>query len=140
MQYTKLRATVAKGIGLQQSYFQQLPPYIIFPTMTFSALMHWLLGQCIQAREWVLFGVDREEHVVYDVAYSPTAWFAATAFMLAMTVLCWRLYFTTREGFIPSMYGSVRVIWASTVMLEEIGERGVKWGDCEYRRVASFLA
>jgi hypothetical protein len=60
--------------------------------------------------------------------------------MLAMTVLCWRLYFTTREGFIPSMYGSVRVIWASTVMLEEIGERGVKWGGCGYRRLASPLA
>jgi hypothetical protein len=48
--------------------------------------------------------------------------------------------FTTREGFIPTMYGSLRVIWASTATLEEIGERGVKWGDCEYYLVAGSLA
>jgi hypothetical protein len=44
--------------------------------------------------------------------------------------------FTTREGFISTMYGPVRVIWASIVMLEEIGECRVKWGDCEYRFLA----
>ena len=131
-QSTKLRATLAKGVGLRQSYFQQIPSYIIIPTMIFSSLMHWLIGQCMQAREWVLFGDGhREEHVIYDVAYAPAPLFAATGFMLLMTAVCWRLFFNTREGFIPTMYGSVRVIWASTMKLEEIGERGVKWGDRE---------
>jgi hypothetical protein len=130
-QHTKIKVTLAKGKGLRQSYFLQLPPNVLIPIMTASSLMHWLLGQCIVAREWILMSIqDKKKHIIYDIAYAPYPVFAATIFMVAMTFGCWWAFFHTREGFIPTMYGSVRVICSSTVGLEDIRRRGVKWGDC----------
>ena len=49
----RLRCTLVKGSGFTQSYLLQLPKKILYPMMAFSAVMHWLLGQAISARETV---------------------------------------------------------------------------------------
>ena len=49
----RLRCTLVKGSGFRQSYLLQLPKKILYPMMSFSAVMHWLLGQAISARETV---------------------------------------------------------------------------------------
>ncbi|KAF8248073.1 hypothetical protein K440DRAFT_680348 [Wilcoxina mikolae CBS 423.85] len=135
-QYTKIRVTLAKGKGLRQSYFLQLPPYVLIPIMIASSLMHWLLGQSLVAREWVLMGIEEgKQHIIYEVAYAPFPLFAATFCMVMMTWGCWWAFFYTREGFIPTMYGSVRVMCSSTVGLKDIRRRGIIWGDCEYLSV-----
>lgn len=46
-----------------------------------------------------------------------------------MTVACWWAFTYTREGFIPQMYGSIRVLCASTVELTDFGSNGLQWGD-----------
>lgn len=52
----RLRCTLVKGSGFAQSYLLQLPKKILYPMMAFSAVMHWLLGQAISARETVFAG------------------------------------------------------------------------------------
>ena len=49
----RLRCTLVKGSGFSQSYLLQLPKKVLYPMMAFSAVMHWLLGQAISARETV---------------------------------------------------------------------------------------
>jgi hypothetical protein len=49
----KLRCTIYKGRGFEQSYLLQLPKRVLFPLMGLSSLMHWLLGQAISTKEWV---------------------------------------------------------------------------------------
>ena len=49
--------------------------------------------------------------------------------MCGMTYACWWAFTYTREGFIPQMYGSIRVCSAATTSLNEFGEGGVMWGD-----------
>ncbi len=43
--------TIVKGDGFDQSYLLQLPKKVLYPLMTFSATMHWLLGQAISTTE-----------------------------------------------------------------------------------------
>ena len=50
---SRLRCTLVKGSGFAQSYLLQLPKKVLYPIMAFSAVMHWLLGQAISARETV---------------------------------------------------------------------------------------
>ena len=50
---SKLRSTLVRGAAFRQSYLLQLPKRVIYPMMTFSALMHWLLGQAISTRELI---------------------------------------------------------------------------------------
>lgn len=47
----RLRCTIVKGRQFNQSYMLQLPKRILFPTMTYSILMHWLLGLSMQTEE-----------------------------------------------------------------------------------------
>lgn len=95
--------------------------------------MHWLLGQSLTARGYVFEGTLKDTyHTVYDVTYAPFTLYASTILMLGMTIICWLAYYHKREGFIPTMYGSVRACYAATVGMKKIGRTGVKWGDCIY--------
>ncbi|MCJ1420641.1 hypothetical protein MMC32_007000 [Xylographa parallela] len=47
----RLRCTIVRGAGFVQSYLLQLPKRVLFPSMAFSALMHWMLGQAISTIE-----------------------------------------------------------------------------------------
>lgn len=49
----RLRCTLVRGAAFNQSYLLQLPKKVLYPMMAFSAVMHWLLGQAISARETV---------------------------------------------------------------------------------------
>lgn len=49
----RLRCTIVKGQQFNQSYLLQLPKRILFPTMIYSILMHWLLGLSMQAEEQI---------------------------------------------------------------------------------------
>ena len=61
---SRLRCTLVKGSGFSQSYLLQLPKKILYPMMAFSAVMHWLLGQAISARETVFsYHGDVSHHV-----------------------------------------------------------------------------
>jgi hypothetical protein len=46
-----------------------------------------------------------------------------------MTAVCWWAFTYKREGFIPQMFGSVRVIMASTTSLDGFPDNGIQWGD-----------
>jgi hypothetical protein len=43
--------------------------------------------------------------------------------------VCWWAFTYKREGFIPQMFGSVRVLMASTTVLDDFPDNGVQWGD-----------
>lgn len=47
----RLRCTIVKGRQFNQSYMLQLPKRILFPTMTYSILLHWLLSLSMQTEE-----------------------------------------------------------------------------------------
>lgn len=68
----RLRCTLVKGDGFEQSYLLQLPKKVLYPMMTFSATMHWLLGQAISTTEtiWVESEVSGNvrEHSMYTVS------------------------------------------------------------------------
>ena len=51
--------------------------------------------------------------------------------MVAMTGTCYWAFSYTREGFIPQMYGSIRVCCAATTELDDYTEKGIQWGDCK---------
>lgn len=71
----RLRCTLVRGSGFNQSYLLQLPKKVLFPMMIFSSVMHWLLGQAISARETVFADprtlVKRSEQSVYSVSCFP---------------------------------------------------------------------
>ena len=75
----KLRSTLVRGEGFTQSYLLQLPKRILFPSMGFSALMHWLLAQSISTQEvtWADKLLD-SEHSQYKVRFHPLALFTRT--------------------------------------------------------------
>lgn len=50
-QRRRLRCTIVRGDVFNQSYLLQLPKRILFPSMIFSALMHWFLAQAVSTRE-----------------------------------------------------------------------------------------
>ena len=51
--------------------------------------------------------------------------------MIAMTSVCWWAFTSSREGYMPQMYGSIRVICASTGSLKWFPADGIQWGDRE---------
>lgn len=51
--------------------------------------------------------------------------------MLVMTVGCWWAFTYKREGFIPQMYGSIRVLCSATTHLHHHPAEGILWGDRE---------
>jgi hypothetical protein len=126
----RLRCTIFKGDGFDQSYFLQLPHNVLVPVMIFSSTMHWLLGQALNARENIYVGhTNNRPHSQYDVTFGTTPFWMATCFMMTMTAVCWWAFTYKREGFIPQMYGSMRVLCASTTELFEFGHDGVMWGE-----------
>lgn len=52
-QRSRPRCTLVKGDAFNQSYLLQLPKKVLYPMMTFSAIMHWLLGLAISATEMI---------------------------------------------------------------------------------------
>ncbi|MCJ1393672.1 hypothetical protein MMC18_006548 [Xylographa bjoerkii] len=126
----RLRCTIVKGGGFVQSYLLQLPKRVLFPSMIFSALMHWMLGQAISTIEitW-LDPVTHTGHSQNFVVYATYPVWISTVLMLAMTGVCWWAFTYRREGFIPQMYGSMRVCCSATTELDSFGKEGVMWGD-----------
>lgn len=61
-----------KGDAFDQSYLLQLPKKVLYPMMSFSAIMHWLLGQAISTTEkiWVdpTDAGKWQEHSIYTVS------------------------------------------------------------------------
>ena len=55
--------------------------------------------------------------------------------MMTMTGVCWWAFTYTREGFMPTMYGSIRACCAATTELEGFSPQGIQWGDrrCFYK-------
>ena len=66
----RLRCTLVRGSGFSQSYLLQLPKKVLYPMMTFSATMHWLLGQAISARETVYADLGNQQHGSETSVYS----------------------------------------------------------------------
>jgi hypothetical protein len=46
-----------------------------------------------------------------------------------MTSVCWWAFTYKREGFIPQMFGSIRVLCAATTQLDDFPSNGIRWGD-----------
>ena len=71
------RCTIVRGSAFSQSYLLQLPKMVLYPMMTFSAVMHWLLGQAISAREIVYADsgppTKHSEQSLYSVGLSSNA-------------------------------------------------------------------
>lgn len=71
------RCTIVRGSAFSQSYLRQLPKKVLYPIMTFSAVMHWPLGQAIPAREIVYTdsgaSVKDSEQSLYSVGLSSYA-------------------------------------------------------------------
>ena len=128
----RLRCTIVKGEGFSQDYLLQLPKKILFPIMGFSVLTHWMLGEALQTQEFVWLdrtGTRHVEHSRYVITYAAYPIWAATFLILSMTGVCWWAYTFKREGFIPQMFGSVRVLCAATSSLDDFPTEGVQWGD-----------
>ncbi|KAL3422988.1 hypothetical protein PVAG01_04735 [Phlyctema vagabunda] len=126
----KPRSTIVSGPQFEQSYFLQLPSKIIFPMMAFSAVMHWLLGSAISTTEQIFADpINRIETSKYFVSYAAFPIFVFTFLMIVMTSVCWWAFSYKREGFMPQMYGSIRVCCASTTNLTSFNTDGISWGD-----------
>ena len=73
MTRSRLRCTLVRGSGFNQSYLLQLPKKVLLPMMIFSSVMHWLLGQAISARETVYADshapLKHFEESVYSVSF-----------------------------------------------------------------------
>lgn len=50
----RLRCTIVKSERFDETYFLQLPKKVLFPIMTYSVIMHWLLGLAILAEEIIV--------------------------------------------------------------------------------------
>ncbi|KAH8728521.1 hypothetical protein GQ44DRAFT_702420 [Phaeosphaeriaceae sp. PMI808] len=127
-----IRSTLVTGPSFSQNYILQLPKKILFPLMGYSALTHWMLGEALQAREvvWLDHSHNRRvEHFQYSITYGACPLWIATVLILVMIGVCWWAFTYKREGFIPQMFGSIRVIMAATSQLDDFPEDGVQWGD-----------
>lgn len=70
---TRLRTTLTAGESFAQDYLLQLPKKILFPTMAYSVLTHWMLGEALQTQEavWLENADGRHvEHSRYNVGSS----------------------------------------------------------------------
>jgi hypothetical protein len=128
----RIRTTLVSGTSFNQDYLLQLPKKILFPIMTYSVLTHWMLGEALQTQEAIWLG-DRGgrhvEHSKYIITYAAYPLWLATFLILLMTGVCWWAFTYKREGFIPQMFGSIRVLMASTTQLDDFPDNGVQWGD-----------
>ncbi|KAH6643015.1 hypothetical protein C7974DRAFT_303212, partial [Boeremia exigua] len=128
----RLRATIVAGESFAQDYLLQLPKKILFPTMAYSVLTHWMLGEALQTQEaiWLENADGRHvEHSRYNITYAAYPVWAATFLSLLMTGVCWWAFTYRREGFIPQMFGSIRVLCAATTQLDDFPSNGIQWGD-----------
>ncbi|KAH7391064.1 hypothetical protein DE146DRAFT_619075 [Phaeosphaeria sp. MPI-PUGE-AT-0046c] len=128
----RLRTTLVAGPSFAQTYLLQLPKKILFPIMVYSVLTHWMLGEALQTQEviWLENRDGRQvEHSRYIITYAAYPLWISTFLILAMTAVCWWAFTYKREGFIPQMFGSVRVLMAATSQLNDFPENGVQWGD-----------
>ena len=100
--------------------------------MGFSVLVHWTLGEALQTQEaiWIDENPDRHiEHSMYIVTWAAYPLWIATFLILCMTAVCWWAFTYKRQGFIPQMFGSIRVLCAATTQLDDFPSHGIKWGD-----------
>ncbi|KAF3049556.1 hypothetical protein E8E11_004502 [Didymella keratinophila] len=128
----RLRTTLVTGESFAQDYLLQLPKKILFPTMAYSVLTHWMLGEALQTQEaiWLENADGRHvEHSRYNITYAAYPVWTATFLSLLMTGVCWWAFTYEREGFIPQMYGSIRVLCAATTQLDDFPPNGIQWGD-----------
>jgi hypothetical protein len=128
----RIRTTLVSGPAFAQDYLLQLPRVILFPLMAYSVLTHWLLGEALQTQEaiWLENRDGRHiEHSKYIITYAAYPLWGATFLILLMTGLCWWAFTYKREGFIPQMFGSVRVLMSATTVLDDFPDNGVQWGD-----------
>ncbi|KAF2820593.1 hypothetical protein CC86DRAFT_304725 [Ophiobolus disseminans] len=128
----RIRTTLASGTSFNQDYLLQLPKKILFPIMGYSILTHWMLGEALQTQEaiWIEDANGRHvEHSKYIITYAAYPLWIATFLILLMTGVCWWAFTYKREGFIPQMFGSIRVIMAATTQLDDFPDNGVQWGD-----------
>jgi hypothetical protein len=132
----RIRSTMVTGVSFSQDYLLQLPKKILFPIMGYSVLTHWMLGEALQTQEavWLEHTDTRHiEHSKYIITYAAYPVWVATFLILLMTGVCWWAFTYKREGFIPQMFGSIRVLMASTTQLDDFPENGVQWGDLGMR-------
>ena len=69
----RLRTTLVVGESFSQDYLLQLPKRILFPTMAYSVITHWMLGEALQTQEavWLENADGRHvEHSGYKVGLS----------------------------------------------------------------------
>lgn len=126
----RLRCTTVIGESFEQDYLLQLPKKILFPIMTYSILTHWMIGEALQAQETVWRDEHRSiEHSMYSITYAAYPLWISTFLILLMTSVCWWAFKYRREGVIPQMLGSVRVLCAATTRLDNFPVTGIKWGD-----------
>lgn len=128
----RLRTTIVTGRSFDQEYFLQLPKKILYPIMAYSVLTHWMLGEALQSQEtaWVKRSPSRQiEHSVYTITYAAYSVWGVTFLILLMTGICWWTFTYKREGFMPQMFGSIRVLMAATTQLDDFPENGIQWGD-----------
>jgi hypothetical protein len=128
----RIRTTLVAGTSFNQDYLLQLPKKILFPIMTYSVLTHWMLGEALQTQEaiWLENRDGRHvEHSKYIITYAAYPLWLATFLILLMTGVCWWAFTYKREGFIPQMFGSIRVLMASTTQLDDFPDNGIQWGD-----------
>ncbi|KAF2450731.1 hypothetical protein P171DRAFT_348954 [Karstenula rhodostoma CBS 690.94] len=131
---SRLRCTIVTGEPFDQDYLLQLPKKILFPIMTYSILTHWMLGEALQTQETIWQEINRGtarhvEHSMYTITYAAYPLWIAAFLVLTMTGACWWVFGYRREGVIPQMLGSIRVLCASTSQLDDFPITGVKWGD-----------
>lgn len=128
----RLRCTTVSGESFEQDYLLQLPKKLLIPVMIYSIITHWMLGEALQTQEtiWMEQIPGRQvEHSRYSVNYAAYPLWTATLLVLAMTAVCWWAFTYQREGFIPQMFGSMRVLCASTTQLDDFPSNGIRWGD-----------
>ncbi|KAJ4292636.1 hypothetical protein N0V90_009299 [Kalmusia sp. IMI 367209] len=130
----RLRCTTVIGESFEQDYLLQLPKKILFPIMTYSILTHWMLGEALQTQETIWSDKSKDlgryvEHSMYTITYAAYPLWLAAFLILVMTSGCWWAFGYRREGVIPQMFGSIRVLCAATTQLDDFPVTGVKWGD-----------
>lgn len=130
----RIRTTLVAGDSFNQSYLLQLPKKILLPIMIYSILTHWMLGEALQTQEAIWLedpsvGGRHIEHSKYIITYAAYPLWIATFLILLMTGVCWWAFTYKRQGFVPQMFGSVRVIMAATSVLDDFPDNGIQWGD-----------
>ena len=69
------------------------------------------------------------DDVWLQVIYGTYSVWLTSILIISMTSVCWWAFTYHREGFIPMMYGSLRIVCAATSDLKFFPNEGIKWGD-----------